>query len=183
MQAGLPLYLVWVLFIMCNKIEIWKPVPNYEGKYMVSSFGNVISLFNNKQKNLKQKIGISGYYYVGLWIAGKRKTVNVHSLVAQAFLGHKPDGTHKVCVDHKDNNKLNNNLYNLQLISNRENTSKDTKGSSKYVGVSWHKVRNKWQSNITIKGKMIYLGLFKCELVAHLAYRQALNKHNLSINN
>jgi hypothetical protein len=171
---------------MNNEVEIWKDIPNYEGSYQVSNLGNVRSLhFNttNVRKNLKVKIGVSGYYYVGLWKNGKRKTVNVHSLVAMAFLGHKPDGTHKICIDHKDNNKFNNLATNLQLVSNRENCSKDKKGSSKYTGVSWHKVRKKWQSNITINGQSIYLGIYKCELSAHFAYKKALNNHNSSIIN
>jgi hypothetical protein len=85
-------------------------------------------------------------------------------LVAMAFLNHKPDGTHKIVVDHINNNKLDNRVVNLQLISQRENLSKDRKdGTSKYVGVCWKKSRNKWQVDIKIDGKRKYLGLFTDE--------------------
>ena len=59
----------------------------------------------------------------------------VHRLVAMAFLDHVPCG-HKIVVDHIDNNPFNNHLSNLQLISNRENTTKDKPiGKSGFRGV------------------------------------------------
>jgi len=93
-----------------------------------------------------------------------------------AFLNHKPCG-HKIVVDHIDNNKENDKLYNLQLISNRENTVKDTnRGSSKYVGVSWHKHKNMWRTTIYIKGKNKHLGYFTDEKEASKAYQKELEK-------
>ena len=102
-----------------------------------------------------------------------KRTVN--QIMAIAFLSHKPCG-HKIVVDHIDNNKLNNKLYNLQLITHRENISKDKKGSSKYTGVCWHKIKNKWQSSIAINGKIKYLGIFTNEIEAAQAYQNELKK-------
>ena len=93
------------------------------------------------------------------------------------FLNHKPDGTNKTVVDHKDNIKTNNYLSNLQLITNRENLIKFRligNYSSKYVGVYWHKRAKKWCSQIQINGKMKYLGLFVNEEEAHETYQNEL---------
>ena len=161
--------------------EIWKDIPGYEGLYQVSSEGRVKSLKRKgvgQDRILKPSDNGRGYYQSCLVKDKKIKTIQVHQLVAMAFLGHTICGM-KVVVDHIDNNKSNNNLNNLQLISCRENLSKDKKGgSSKYVGVTWHKPRNKWRSMIRINGKNKHLGLFTNELDARDAYQEALK--NLS---
>ena len=67
-------------------------------------------------------------------------------------------------------------LDNLQLISSRENSSKDKKGgSSEYTGVCWDRSRGKWISSIIINGKRKTLGRFTEELEASKAYQNALN--------
>ena len=161
--------------------EIWKDITGYEGKYMVSDQGRVKSLkYNNtnKEKILKPSYHCNGYLIVSLCKDNKPKCIKVHQLVAMEFLGHTPCGM-KVVVDHIDNNKTNNNLNNLQLISQRENSSKDRKGgSSEYVGVSWRKDSCKWRSMIRINGKKKHLGFFTNELDASEAYQKALK--NLS---
>ncbi len=156
--------------------EIYKDIEGYEGHYQVSNLGNVKSFKNNKERILKPGIDTDGYKIVGLCKNGKQKTFKVHKLVAMTFLGHKRQGLNEV-VDHIDNVKTNNRLDNLQLISHRENTSKDRKGgTSEYVGVCWDKSKNKWRSEIRIKGKSIFLGLFDDEYDAHLAYQKALKE-------
>ena len=161
--------------------EIFKNVPGYEGSYQVSNLGRVKSLKLNREKLLKLGLGGHCYFIVALCNEGKVKTINVHQLVAMAFLNHKPDCTTKVVVDHIDNNPLNNRLENLQLISARENWSKDKKGSCKYAGVSWYKRTNKWRSQIMINGKPKRLGYFNCELEAHHAYQKALSKAEICV--
>jgi hypothetical protein len=105
--------------------------------------------------------------------------MKVHTLVAMVFLNHKPDGTNKICVDHINNIKTDNRLVNLQLITNRENTSKDKKdGTSKYVGVCWQKSKNKWMAQINIDDKKKYLGYFTDEHEAHLVYQKALKMYH-----
>ena len=158
--------------------EIWKEVLGYEGLYQISNIGLVKSVSNNrnrKEKILKVGINTGGYYQVVLNKNSKGKTIQIHKLVAMAFLNHKPDG-HKIVVDNINNIKTDNRLENLQLISNRENCSKDKKGSSKYVGVYWDKKANKWKSQIYINGKVKHLGLFNYELLAHESYKIALNQ-------
>jgi hypothetical protein len=171
--------------------EIWKDIPNYEGHYQVSNFGNVKSLSRwyksgcgyklrfREERMLTKSIGDVGYLFVSLWKNGKVKGFRVHQLVAIAFLNHKPNAYKKV-VDHIDNDPSNNRLENLQLITQRHNSSKDKKGyTSQYVGVCWYKQRNVWRAGIMIKGKRIYLGYFNNEIDAHLCYQNKLKQLGL----
>ena len=157
--------------------EIWKDIPNYEGYYQVSSLGRVNSLKNNKTKKdklLKMRIGYDGYFNVGLSKDGVQKRYQVHQLVAIAFLNHKPNGFEKV-VNHKNFNKLDNRVENLEIVSNRENTSKKhIKSSSIYTGVAWEKNINKWKSKINIKTHHIHLGYYKDEKQASEIYELAI---------
>jgi hypothetical protein len=167
--------------------EIWKDIPEYEGYYQVSNLGRVKSvkriiyridgkIKTFKERILKATIGSSGYLVAGLSKDGKLKKFTVHKLVAVSFLGHKPCGQKEV-VDHIDNNQFNNRLDNLQLTTQRHNASKDKKGgTSKYIGVCWHKNANKWMARIKLNGKENYLGYFTDEIEASKAYQNALKK-------
>jgi hypothetical protein len=172
------------------KQEVWKDIPNYEGLYKVSNFGNVKSLeryVKGKVENRLQKENIlskrlvgnlgNQYYAVTLCNNKDRKQIKVSVLVAMAFLNHIPNGYVGFTVDHIDNNPLNNNVNNLQVITKRENSSKDRKGISKYTGVTFNKKSNKWRSQIWIDGKNKTLGSFDDELDAHRAYQKELQQH------
>jgi len=156
-------------------IETWKDIPDYKGIYQVSNLGRIRSLKFNKVKYLKRRLNLNGRYSVNLYKQKRMISNNrVSVLVARAFLGHKPCG-YKLVVDHIDNNKLNDKLYNIQVITSRENLSKDKKGgTSKYTGVCWSKERNKWVARIRINGKKKHLGLFSSEDDAGKAYQDAL---------
>lgn len=151
--------------------EVWKPVVGYEGLYEVSNFGRIKSLRYGKKKELKPFIDSRGYHQYTLYSDRKRKFW-VHQLVAISFLGHNPiDRT--IIVDHIDNDKSNNSVFNLCITTQRVNTSKDRKNkSSNYTGV--HSVGNKWRASFNHKGTTIYLGLFESELEAHKAYINAI---------
>jgi len=165
--------------------EIYKNIKGYEDSYQISNLGNVKSLrrlvvnSNNvsyvlKEKILKEGSDGGGYKYVILRKNNKSYNVKIHKLVALSFLNHTPSGQ-RVVIDHIDNNKANNRLNNLQIISQRENSSKDKKnGTSKYVGVSWKTREKKWRASIRDKGKRYDLGLFKTEYEAHLRYQEKL---------
>jgi hypothetical protein len=110
--------------------EIWKDIKGLEGRYQISSFGNVRSLpgrVNSNIRNriikgriLKPNIGTNGYYYVVLF-----KTRYIHKLVSEAFM-ENTDGLSD--VDHIDENKLNNNINNLRWLTHHENSSRSNKG-------------------------------------------------------
>jgi hypothetical protein len=154
--------------------EFYKDIPNYENMYQISNLGNVKSLKYRKEKILKFSKDKDGYFQVILCKNGKTKAFKNHVLVAMAFKGHKPDGSTKIVVDHIDNDKSNNCEWNLQLISSRENISKDRKSKNKYPGVRLLS-NNKWEASITIENKYFYLGTFNNEIDAYNAYRTKLN--------
>jgi hypothetical protein len=103
--------------MMTNR-EVWKPVVGYEDYYMVSSRGNVISIRDNKQRPRKLTISRQGYYVVSLTVKYKANVARVHRLVAEAFLENPHN---KQTVNHKDSNKLNNSVENLEWATYREN--------------------------------------------------------------
>jgi len=175
-----------------HNIENWKPIKGFEGCYEVSDLGAVKSIERThklsnpnykidtyrtrKSQLLKPNLTANGYPKVCLSRDAKKITRTVHQLVAEAFLNHTVNG-HTLIVDHIDNVKTNNSVDNLQLISCRENLSKDRKGkTSKYTGVSYRKMRGTWQSEIRIGGENIYLGSFKTEVEAYSAYKNKLNE-------
>ena len=157
-------------------VEVWKDIPEYEGLYQVSNLGNVRSFKHNKVKLMKTPLDNCGRALTSLRLNNKTKNYRVHILVAKAFLKHKPCGM-KVVVDHINNNRFNNKLYNLQLITQRQNVSKDTKeATSKYTGVFFSKSTGKYISSIKLNGKSKHLGSFVNEKKAAKAYQNELNK-------
>jgi len=168
--------------------EIFKDIKGFYGIYQISNLGRVKSLESQmihssklkhvtlKEKILKNNLGNNGYMRVGLYKKGVQSKRMIHQLMAEAFLNHKVKGTKLVC-DHIDNDKLNNKLENIQIISFRENISKDIRiGTSKYIGVSWNSSRKKWLSQIMINKKILFLGYFKNELEASKSYQFELLK-------
>ena len=160
------------------KDEIWKDVKDLEDRYEISNKCRIRSkdrLSKDGKKIIKGKIlkpSIrKGYYRIKL--GGKQRTI--HQMVAESFLGHIRCGMEKV-VDHIDNNKLNNNVENLQIITNRKNCSKDKK--SKHTGVREIYRKRKgvgYVASIYIE-KNIHLGIFDNEEDAIYAYQEALRK-------
>ena len=110
-------------------MEIWKDILGYEGLYQVSNYGNVMSLsfgpkntsFTYIKQLLKTSNSSTGYVHVQLYKNGKSQTVNVHRLVANAFVENpfnKPE------VNHIDSNRSNNHAYNLEWVTHSENLKK-----------------------------------------------------------
>ena len=94
-----------------------KDVCGYEGLYKVDENATVFSLRNNKL--LKRMMFPSGYEYVHLCNGkGKTKLFRVHRLVAETFI---PNPNNLPEVNHKDGDKLNNNVKNLEWCTNLEN--------------------------------------------------------------
>ena len=90
--------------------EIWKNIPEYVGIYEISNLGNIRSVYNNN-KPLKLSIGKNKYVTVSLYKNKIGKTFNVHRLVAQVFI---PNPNNLPCVNHKDENRSNNCVDNLE---------------------------------------------------------------------
>jgi hypothetical protein len=95
--------------------EEWRPVPSYDGVYEVSERGRV-----RRGDRLRAiYIAKNGYPSVNLWRHNKGRTHCVHWLVAEVFLGPKPEGRQ---INHRDGNKTNNNPNNLEYVTARGNS-------------------------------------------------------------
>ena len=111
--------------------EIWKDIKGFEGKYQVSNFGRVKSIERLdsigrtvKERFLKPSFSRGGYLCVGLCFSGKSKLYKVHRLVWEAFKGPIPDGLQ---INHIDEDKTNNKLENLELVTPKENCNYGTR--------------------------------------------------------
>lgn len=111
-------------------IEIYKDIKGYEGLYQISNFGNVKSIermvknsshsyMKLKERILKFKKSKAGYIQASINMNNVAKYFYVHRLVAIAFL-ENPEN--KRTVNHKDGNKLNNSLENLEWATHKENS-------------------------------------------------------------
>lgn len=98
--------------------EIWKEIDGYNGDYLVSNLGEVKSLKSGIPKILSQNLDVKGYWYVPLSCNGIRKNQRIHRLVAQAFL---PNNDNLDQVNHKNLNKDDNTVSNLEWCSSAEN--------------------------------------------------------------
>lgn len=110
-------------------VEVWKPIKDYENLYQVSNCGRVKSLGNGKSNNSKEKIlkpkkDTRGYLHLNLCKDGKLKTFRVHRLVAEHFI---PNPLNLPQVNHKDENKENNCVENLEWCDAKYNNNYGTR--------------------------------------------------------
>ena len=91
---------------------MWKKIEDFED-YEVSNKGEIR---NSEGLILQQRLSRNGYLRVNLKNKGKYKTVEVHRVVAQAFLG----AIYKKQVHHKNGDRTDNNVTNLQIVSKKE---------------------------------------------------------------
>jgi len=173
--------------------EIWKDVPGYEGLYLVSNLGRVMSpekrvsmpkngpTATGLRKQKLRKLGTPSniargreYYYCNLSKNGVAKKYNVHILMWRAFI----DKTYipgVLRIDHIDGNRRNNVLTNLQLLSSRSNISKgfQQKGRMLPTGVT-KSYKGKYVARIR-EGRVLYhLGTFLSPEEASAEYQRAL---------
>jgi hypothetical protein len=101
-----------------NTQEIWKAVADSNGIYHISSYGRVKSYKFGREVILKLVVTSTGYLKINTCTKGKRKTEKIHRLVAKAFIANPEN---KPEVNHKDGNKLNNHIDNLEWTTHKEN--------------------------------------------------------------
>lgn len=105
--------------------EIWKPVMGFEKKYEASSEGRIRSHYNSGCSLRKEPILVKfdknskGYSLISFYHKSCRKRVLVHRLIAMTFI---PNPENKPCVNHKNGNKKDNRVENLEWCTFSENT-------------------------------------------------------------
>ena len=108
--------------------EIFKDIKDYEGLYQISNFGRVKSVSRKRidrnqileERILKQRKKENGYLIVNLSKLDIDKKMYVHRLVAQTFI---PNPNNLQQVNHKDENKMNNKVDNLEWCTQRYNSN------------------------------------------------------------
>lgn len=117
--------------------EIWKDIPNYQGLYQVSNYGNIRSLDRYssdhfcKGRVLKPYGNGKGYLLVKLCKNGHIKAFQVHRIVANAFL---PNRNKKLQVNHLNENKKDNEVTNLEWCTAKQNSNYGTR--SKRISIA-----------------------------------------------
>lgn len=175
--------------------EIWKDIEGWEGLYQISNQGKVkrldrIVIRSGTRGNavilgkiLNQNLHKGGYLRLTLSKDQIERKKLVHRLVAVAFVENPLNLPE---VNHKDHDPSNNNDWNLEWSSTRENNTHkffNIKKSSRYPNVSWSASANSWIVVIQIKGKQKYFGKFNDEEEAHsrvievLAHNKIINKY------
>ena len=108
--------------------EEWRNITNYEELYQVSNLGNVKNIRRNKLKKLT--LNKDGYYIVKLSKNNKKKVYLVHRLVAKEFIENKNNYD---IVNHKDENKTNNKVDNLEWCTIKYNNNYGTRWIKNYL--------------------------------------------------
>lgn len=109
----------------------------------------------------------TGYAKRDQRIDGKRKCIYMHRFINST--------AEDKLTDHINGNRLDNRKVNLRSCNHTQNHANkrlETRGTSIYKGVYWHKNRNNWMAMIRIDKKGYYLGSFSCEKQAALAYNK-----------
>lgn len=157
-----------------EQVEIWKDIPEYEGKYQVSNLGRVKSLqrcggtrFYNREYILNNYVNKkNGYVYVYLTKNNKSKNIRLHRLVAQAFI---PNPNNYKQINHIDGNKENNCVDNLEWCD------------SSYNIKDMYRRRGKYDNDDNIIKK--YKELKSCNKVAKLFNMTGENVRGILIRN
>ena len=153
-------------------MEEWRDIEGYK-IYQVNNEGIVKSLNYNKTKKekiLKQHIDNHGYMFVTLSNKGKTKSFKTHRLVAKAFL---PNPKNLPCVNHKDEDKSNNCVENLEWCTYEYNNNYGTR-NKRISEKGLNKKNSKIVYQYTLDGKLIaiYLSTKECG-------RQGFNQANV----
>lgn len=125
-------------------------IKGFEGRYTINEQGNIYSI--KRKKFLKSRVQKSGYIYVTLCKNYKQYNFMLHRLIANTFILN-PDK--KPCVNHKDGNKLNNKISNLEWCSYSENIKHAFDNNLINLPKGIHHHNSKKVGQYTKKGQLI----------------------------
>jgi hypothetical protein len=140
---------------MSEEFKIIKDFENYE----ISNLGNIRNIKTNKI--LKNSINSNGYKITSMFKNNKFKKHYIHRLIALTFI---PNPDKKKCVDHINNNRLDNDINNLRWVTlseNSHNAKLSTLNTSGVKGVYWNKENNKWHAQIRLNCKKYHIGYYE----------------------
>lgn len=174
--------------------EIWKDIKGYENMYQISNYGNVKSLnraINGrwgkafiKERILSKRKDKKGYNTVALYKNNVYKTKKIHRLVAEAFI---PNLNNLPQVNHKDENKSNNYVDNLEWCNNKYNCSYGYHSNRLKKAINQYDLKGnlikKWNS---IKEASEYLKLNNTgigDCCNHRKYRKTCGGYKWEFNN
>ena len=153
--------------------EIWKDIPEYEGIYQINNFGIVKRIERKskyrknvkiKEKIIKEYIGTWGYKMVSLYKNNHQKTEFVHRLIAKTFIQNP---NNYPVINHKDGNKLNNNINNLEWCTVSHNNKEAYR-----IGIKKPRVNAKKILQLTKDNKIIKEWNSASEVQKKLGYSQ-----------
>lgn len=145
-------------------MENWKDIVGFEGIYQVSDYGRVKSLsryierqndkgYQVNEKILKQSFHTGGYKKVTLSKEGKTYNKFVHRLVGEVFMPNLNDFPQ---INHKDEDKTNNHISNLEWCDNRYNNIYGTKIERQKKSEYLQRVMNPIQGTNIVTGEVVY---------------------------
>ena len=141
-------------------IEEWKDIEGYEGLYQISNMGRVMSLprplknYRCKAKKILIPSFSNGYFYLRLCGVGNQKRKYIHRLIAAHFI---PNPFNLPEVNHKDFNRTNNKIENLEWVSCQDNCLHAIKGGRTTAKINYKKaqeIRKKHKSGLFSQTKL-----------------------------
>ena len=148
----------------CRKCNIYKKHPD---GHMICTISNESQfIFNEQDYNIIKQynwyLRPDGYIATNI----NNTIIRLHRLIMNV--------NNKMFIDHKNHNILDNRRENLRICTKSENdfNRQKIKGTSKYKGVHWDKVKNKWTAKIQLNKKQMFLGYYISEEKAALEYNK-----------
>ena len=147
--------------------EVWKDIDGYDYEYQISNLGRFkrVTAYSKNYTGFITRGAFDKFGYLRITVVKnkKSKTLKIHRLVAQYFLGNYSED---LSVNHKNFNKSDNRIENLEMMTYSENALdfilkvKKEKSYSNILGVGYHSQLGKWTTRVNKNGKRVSLGTY-----------------------